>query len=279
MNKAVQILLLCSFLFPMVGTAREETLEERKKRIVRKYLREHRPISQSDIMVPSDQLPEDEKVAESEKYEQTADMFERQEAGSMPAPPPQQYRRPIPQPLQNNSSWLLNEESAEMEDPYADPFALDKPKDAGTRNDYWNRRTDETTGSESRDGSGRYDPYASRERASGMDPRSRQDIYSGAERNQKDSRYGYDGISSSDGESGNRYDRQQYGTIYGSSGVGLQPRRRTYGSSPESGMLDSSFPQLNPSEADRRSQPGYDADRSGYTPSYQTPRQPAYDRS
>ncbi|MEA2067874.1 MAG: hypothetical protein U9P12_01625, partial [Verrucomicrobiota bacterium] len=158
MSRAVQILLL-AVLLPMVGSAREETLEERKQRITRKYLRERVNVSQSDMVVPGD-LPEDERVLDSERFKEPEMDLQRQQPGAMPLPPPQ--RRPLP-PKKSDSNWLLDSIEEEETDPYADPFAISKPTDS--KKDYramFGGRQDGSSRSENRFGSPGYDPYASR---------------------------------------------------------------------------------------------------------------------
>ncbi|HEY5621713.1 MAG TPA: hypothetical protein VIR77_03845 [Pontiella sp.] len=117
MKKAIQLVLLCA-LIPMAGMAREETLEERKKRIMRKYLREAGELSQVDWTVPDSS--EEALVTESEKY-QTVDVeFERHEGAMIP--PVMARRGPVPSRDEGRSDGALDEDLPE--DPYADPFAV-----------------------------------------------------------------------------------------------------------------------------------------------------------
>ncbi|MCF7817497.1 MAG: hypothetical protein K9M54_06425 [Kiritimatiellales bacterium] len=119
MKRNLQILLIATLLLPMLGTAREETKEERKQRITRKYLREHTTIQQSDAMVP-EESPEDLQITDSERFKQPEIDIQRQEPGTM-MPPPPQPRRPLPSAEDRN--WLLAKDP-ELTDPYADPFSL-----------------------------------------------------------------------------------------------------------------------------------------------------------
>ena len=119
MKRGVQILLLLAGLLPALAGAREETMEERKRRITRKYLRERVTIAYSERVVPEEQL-EDENVLDSEKLKEPQIDLEREGPGqALPPPMP----RPPPPSLVENKNWLLSEDS-ELEDPYADPFAL-----------------------------------------------------------------------------------------------------------------------------------------------------------
>ncbi len=121
MKQSVQILLLIVGLIPLFAGAREETMEQRKQRIMRKYLREKVAITYSELTVPDEEIVGEELIA-SEKFKQPQVDFKRQEVGS--ALPPPVRRRPTA-PVQN-SNWLLSENS-ELNDPYANPFA---PKDS-----------------------------------------------------------------------------------------------------------------------------------------------------
>ncbi len=168
-------MLLFVLLFPVVGSAREETLEQRKQRITRKYMRERATISDSDMLVPTD-LVEDERVTDSEDFDQVKVDFERQEAGAMPPPPPPSARS---QPRRTNRNWLLDDADPEMEDgsdPYADPYAdayadpyedayadpYADPSDAGNKDDYWSLwggdNAEDDPSESTADNRDRYDP-------------------------------------------------------------------------------------------------------------------------
>lgn len=106
-------------------------MEERKRRITRKYLRERMLITYSDMVVPEASVTEDEGVLVSEKFQQSQEDLQRQGPGAA-KPPPQQ--RPAPRP--KNRNWLLTE-STELDDPYADPFVLEKSKNTTAEKDEW----------------------------------------------------------------------------------------------------------------------------------------------
>ena len=239
MNKAVQILFFITLL-PLVGNAREETMEERKQRVTRKYLRERVDITQSDMHVP-EYAAEDERVTDSEQYKELDGGFARQEEGTMlrsPAP----KRRPAPRPAADN--WLLAD--AELED---DPYST-----TGTekKDDYWALWGDKSKSDDQQRSSRREqrsDPYSNRDRSFNsreggiIDPRSsmdrgRSDIFGRRT----------DGASS-----------VSFGT----------PKIKTYGSSLENGLLDVPFSQTRTIEIDRPSE------SQRYTPHkspYQTDR-------
>ena len=255
MNKPVQILLLIA-LFPMIGMAREETLEERKQRIVRKYLREDLAITQSDMVVPTD-LPEDERIKDSEKFLDAEVDLQKHDASATPMMPPPQRPRPVPRA---DSNWLLDtEETADASDPYADPFASSS-MDFGSE---WNTPSEQReTGTSRRERS--YSPYARSDSSRGMiDGRSQQDPSASGQ--QQGSGYGsssiYSGRSDLFGQS-----RQDERSTY-ESGVNLQnSRARTYGSDPSEGLLVSPYPQLDASSSREERKPG----AQGYKP-YRSP--------
>jgi hypothetical protein len=265
MSKTVQILLL-AVLLPMVGNAREETLEERKQRITRKYLRERVNIAQSDMVVPGD-LPEDERVLDSERFKEPEMDFQRQQPGAMPPPPRQ--RRPMPQ--KNDSNWLLDTIDEEESDPYADPFAASKSKDS--KKEYgsmFGGRQEGSARSENRFGSPGYDPYASRRRfgsgyGSEADPRATQQG-SSFDRTFQDGRYGQPGRDAQTDIHG----RPKGTTASSGASLGAQ---RTFGSSPESGLLQTPFPRIDSSETDPTRRPGAKGTYSPYKSPYQTRRE------
>jgi hypothetical protein len=136
MKRCVQILLITLFLFPLISFAREETMEERKQRITRKYLRERTNLALSESMVPVDES-EDENIVDSERFREPQVEFKKQEpGGAMPLPP----RRPVPQV--ENRNWLMAEEPS-IEDPYADPFAPKEAEEKSKGQDAWARREQE----------------------------------------------------------------------------------------------------------------------------------------
>ena len=259
MNKAVQILLLAAFLLPMVGHAREETLEERKRRITRKYLRERATLSQSDMLVPVDELPEDGQIADSEKFIQPEVDFERQEGGVVP-PQPQPLR---PQPRRETRNWLLVEDPMAQDDPYADSFQTELPEEEKKQP---------------------LDPWSSWEKPGESSAYSRPDSRYGRQEEAKpsangwnsaygDSRPGYTDSRSGQGRNPSAYSPRS-GGLFGNQrqespaqGSLAFPPPRNYGSSPDTGLLNSPFQTGTPA-ATRSSE--NETDRPGYTP-YQSP--------
>jgi len=253
MNKSVQILILIA-LFPMIGSAREETLEERKQRIVRKYLQEKATVTQSDIMVPSE-LEEDERITDSEKFSEARVSLERQEAGAKPmvAPPP--APRPAPRA---DANWLLQatDETAEL-DMFGNPI--------NSSADSWSSwGSTETERSEAGTSERRTDSYTREDRSSFS-----------ARGQQATTRDAYGRTTSSTV-------RPRERDIFGrtatpesestpSTGFRLDRTPRTFGSSPDQGLLNNSFGQVRTpgTEDPRRSE----TQRSGtYTP-YMSPYQ------
>jgi hypothetical protein len=117
MKREVQILMISALLLPVLSGAAEETMEERKRRITRKYLRERTEMTYSDDMVPSEREAENEALAESEQFREPLVDLEAEEPGrSIPRPPPR------PAPRVENPNWLLSE-TEETDDPFADPYA------------------------------------------------------------------------------------------------------------------------------------------------------------
>lgn len=108
MKKSIQILLAVASLLPLLSPAKEESMEERKQRIMRKYLRERSNIVYTDLAVPIENDPEDEAVLASEIYKENEVELSRSDAGTMPPPPPPPRLRPAV-----DRDWLLN-----AEDPY-----------------------------------------------------------------------------------------------------------------------------------------------------------------
>ena len=131
MKRSVQILLLFTCLAPLFAGAREETMEERKRRIMHKYLRERTTITYSEIAVPEARTEVEEEVLASEKFKQPEVDFQRQEPG-MAMPPP----APRPAPRAESSNWLLSE-APELDDPYANPFARKDSKDEPKKKADW----------------------------------------------------------------------------------------------------------------------------------------------
>ncbi len=231
MNKAVQILMLAAMI-PFAGNAREETLEERKQRITRKYLRENTKLAQSEMYVPTDVI-EDEQVTGSEQFKEIAPQFERQEAGTRPPPRPQ---RPVPV-QQTTENWLLADPSLD-EDPYSndlDPYGSSRDAES----DYWSLfggRPGATQPPESSRKRPAYDPYANRNRNNSTRD---QGIFGSGQAG-----------SGRTGIFGQRQGEALQGNLGNPAGIGSRARR-TYGSSPESGLLDTPFPQRGQAETER----------------------------
>jgi hypothetical protein len=124
MKRSVQILLLAAYLAPMAAVARQETMEERKLRVTRKYLRERSAISQSDEMVPGI-TEEDEAVLEAERFKAPESAFKGDTRSDLPQPAPPQ--RPVPR-QQQTRNWMLaaDPEFAEF---YADPGSVAEKKE------------------------------------------------------------------------------------------------------------------------------------------------------
>lgn len=127
MKGKVQILLLVVFAGSLFATE-EETMEERKLRIKRKYLRQRADITYSTEVVPGDPSSDDDVVA-SEKFMEPQTGLEPEEPGAM-APPP--VRRPPPQTV--NRNWLLD--AGDTEDPYAGQLGPQDEKEAAQQKDW-----------------------------------------------------------------------------------------------------------------------------------------------
>ncbi|MDF7826301.1 hypothetical protein P4B35_19895 [Pontiellaceae bacterium B12227] len=239
MNKSVQILILLA-LFPMLGMAREETLEERKQRIVRKYLRERMSIDQSDMVVPS-ALPEDERITDSEKFKDAEVDLQRQSGTTAPVVPPPVQARPVPRRTEKN--WLLDD-TEEVTDAFGnrvDPYTA-APIDSG--DDLWSawdgtdRRESSIASEFDRNDRKSYDPTQN-------SPYSRQN----AQRNTAEGNALYGNQQNSGTTRTDLFGRRA--SEYNSSLSTPGERTRTYGSDPEQGMLASPYPQLNPLNQER----------------------------
>ena len=106
----VFIFIIQLLLISICGEAAEETLEERKKRIMRKYGSIKTTIMQSDMEVVN-AFNEDERVIASEIMQVDDLQFEREEPNRMIRPP---VVRPNMQ--QNQSNWLLDSEEVDLEE-------------------------------------------------------------------------------------------------------------------------------------------------------------------
>lgn len=102
MKRGVQIVLMVVCLVPLLSPAGDETMAERKQRIMRKYLRERSNISLSELEVPFVD-PDADELADSEQFKETQVELQRHEGGSpLPPPPPRPLRQTV------NSNWLLD---------------------------------------------------------------------------------------------------------------------------------------------------------------------------
>ncbi|MBT8042761.1 MAG: hypothetical protein HKP10_08855 [Kiritimatiellales bacterium] len=253
-KRTFQIVLL-AILLSHAGGAEEETLEARRQRIMRKYLQESSAIMQSDMAVPDDEL-ENEQVLDSEKFQEPDVEFERHKGPVVPPrmPPRQTMVR------QESDNWLLSDVEEEE-----DPFGRQKSEDS--MSDYWSmleQREDSTPyGSERRDqryGDDRYDTYSRRDSG-------RYDFRDEASSSTR-SPFGF---SNEEQFKQDGYRTTRRPDIFGrtvqdpdmADSAQLQPRR-TYGSSPDSGMLlNMPFSQTQAAGEDRLQE---DKARQGYIP-------------
>ena len=106
----VFIFIIYILLISISGEATEETLEERKKRIMRKYAPLKTTITQSNMEVV-DALSEDERVIASEIMQVEDLQFEREDPNRTIRPP---MVRPNTQ--QSQSNWSLYSEDLKLED-------------------------------------------------------------------------------------------------------------------------------------------------------------------
>jgi hypothetical protein len=258
MTKTIHILLLCAFL-PMIGMAREETLEERKARIVRKYLRERMDITQSDMVVPTD-LPEDELVTDSEKFREQDGSILRQEEGMASPLPPRVRPQPVPRV---NSNWLLSdeEENADEFSKSSDPYgsSLGNADDANWS--LWEDGSSTRTTADSSRRDSRYDPYTSQDSRRGMmDGRTEQSSTSIFGR-RSDSTYSGSSFSSRT----DTFSPSQERSTYYNSSLNLQGNQaKIYGSDPSEGLLTTPFGSTPSSSADRQSPSNYQPYKSPY---------------
>lgn len=253
MNKVIQILLIVA-LFPAVGFTKNETLEERKQRIMRKYLRAHARITQSDMAVPVEG-EEDERVVESERFDELPVEFDRHEG--VTAPPPPDPRRMARKAEVN---WLLEDE--DENDPYADPFAKkDKDEDdpyadpfapKKKRSDSW-----PIWGEDDSDRTDRYDAYSSY----GNDSSSDYDYYQYNRSGSKESSSGNSEDSRSpEEERYSRYGRKDYS---GTAGGRSDQQNKSWGTSDSKTSLQSSFMKPPMAETQRW---GSQVDPKGFVP-------------
>jgi len=114
MKRGIHIVLMLVCLVPLLSSAREESMEERRQRIMRRYLRNRSSIAQSDLEVPVPRT-DDELLAETEQRKKSQIDLQRQEGGSSMPPPPPPRRPP---PMTQNRNWLLD-----IDPLVTDPFA------------------------------------------------------------------------------------------------------------------------------------------------------------
>ena len=108
--RCVSLLLYCCIpLAPLY--AAEETLEERRERIKRKYLRERTVIYESDLVVEENSQQDNERIEDSEIMLIEDTTYAREEVLT-----PQRVRRPYVVPAQMRAAWMALEE----EETYAD---------------------------------------------------------------------------------------------------------------------------------------------------------------
>jgi hypothetical protein len=220
MKKAVQLVLLC-ILIPMAGMARDESLEARKKRIMRKYLREAGELSQVDWMVPQD--TEEKLVADSEKFQPTDLEFEKHEGIVIQ---PAVNRRPM-MPFSEDGLAAGKADEDLAADPYADPFALAK-EDGSDEKDFSRRmRRERPDQKDSRSASDLFSSRANRYESRLDTGRN----YRTSMTEQEQTRPLYQRFSAEGQEdlSGRRTSDDRYASPMQS--------YRTYGSAPEEGML------------------------------------------
>jgi hypothetical protein len=256
MKRLVYLFIITAFLGPVGGNAEAETMEERKQRIMRKYLRERQTLVQSDLELP--QIEEDERISDSEKFnELDVDLGKERRV------PPPQVPMAQPVPMQSQQNWLLQEEEDVDADPYADPFALNKGEERSeSAVEWWAewRSRQEEQAAEKQ--SGAVENFWSGRDSGNYDP-GRQPVYGQSGYGQTDysSRYGQD-----PGETGRSYYGSSPRSAYGSQPrVGSGPYGTTrYGSSPSSGMLEWSSPSFGSDEDETRSATGYTPYKSPY---------------
>jgi hypothetical protein len=207
MKRNVQSLLLFTCVVPLLVQAGEETMEERKQRIARKYLRGRVDITYSEEVVPGADVEADDVLA-SEKFKEMEVDLERQEPGAVLPPPMRQ-----PAPRTENRNWLLSEPE-DSADPYADPYSRTDAKDEPEEYSW------ETWGSEREPA-----PYGSTQRESRYSPREYDSFY-GEQSGSYDStrQEGSFGTRTSFGEGSQPGFPQQWGRPSGSS-EGQDPLR------------------------------------------------------
>jgi hypothetical protein len=233
MKRNIQALFIVAFIAAALSVVKAETMEERKQRIMRKYMRERQDIVQSDLGVPENVQDQDDlRVAESERFKEPSLEFKRQESGltSRPMAP-----RPAV-PVQAERNWWL--ETAEMEqDPYADPFssARDSEEESKERWSPWGSRDDESVYAQQQD--------------------EQNDTYSGSR----------EGSFISGDAAGQQWNRRRYETYPGNrSAFGMQNDPR-YGSSLPGTAYDGYTTRRSATFGENERMPGYYGRQAGGT--------------
>lgn len=249
MNRIPYLLLTVVLLVPPAMGAKEQTMAERKQRIMRKYLRENQNVVQSDLVVPD--TVDDERIADSERFSQREELLKRQ---SPAAPPPAPIYRPIP--VQAKEDWLLAEDPET--DPFADPFAL--KSEEGTEESKadwyseWRRQREELAAEAQIRETEAYEALLNRRSGS-------EGGYGSGVRRPDSSRPVYGSAP-----------RTSYGPDQSGAGPASFGTTR-YGSSPSSGMLQWSTPSGS-SEGSPSSSSGYTPYRSPYRTQQEQRQQP-----
>jgi len=285
MNRNVYTLLSAAILSSVLNVAQAETMEERKQRIMRKYMRERQDVLQSDFEVPN-AIEEDARVVDSEGFKELATDFQREESVRRP----QMVQPNQPVPVESRRNWWL--ETAEMqEDPFANPFSSKTDAEKGSADSWspWGRREDSSiygnAYGQQRDGrsGSQEEDFSVSGGASSQQWNRRGDTYPGSpsvygRQNESSGAFSvsgmpYDGYSARRSpaslESDQRsliYGRQQINTRRTDSGWGLESGGR-YNSAPSAGLQQSRL--LSPTDTQgwsSQTQP------SGYTP-YRNPYQ------
>ena len=283
MNRSIYALLTAVLLVSTLNIAQAETMEERKQRIMRKYMRERQDVSQSDLGVPEAEV-EDARVLESEQFKEPSVEFKRQQGVS--APPP--ALRPVP--LQQDRNWWLETTDTEG-DLFSDPFASKSETEEKSKSAWspWGKREDSSIygGDDGRQqGWRREDSYPGGQPAYGA---------------QSDSGYGISGSGVTDDGYTSRwsptsresdrlpgiYERQQRDARRTDSGWGGSSSGR-YGTLPSSGYPNSTIPSSSAAQGwnSQNQTPGYTPYRSPYQSEDQRrrsgdslqPQQPQYTR-
>jgi len=231
-------------------------MEERKRRIMRKYLRERMDITYSETVVP-EASAEDEEVLSSEKFQEPQVDIQRHELGRALPPP---VLRPVP-PAQSRN-WLLAEDPGPP-DPYDGPSAAGDSKEELKKTDWtvWGTEREAspyTTTRESRF-SWRDQGFSFGQQSGGYDSTRQQGIF--------DPR----GPSAGDVQSG--FPQQQANQPFGlSAGSDLSREKTFFTPALNQERPQSPFPHETKSPADQSFGSGLQPRTSGHMP-YKSPYQ------